>query len=111
MFKTKLKTFKIEKGVYALKSELIYKTDDLEIIVPVGFKTDLASVPKPLKKIWKPFGKYSRSAVLHDYLYETDMDRKECDKLFKEAMISDDVNPFTIDAFYIIVRLFGWTHR
>ena len=67
MFKTKLKVSYI-KGTkpkqYTLNKILQYD----KIIVPIGFKTDLASIPYPLNKILKPFRKYTRASVLHDFL-------------------------------------------
>ena len=64
------------------------------ITVPKGFVTDWASVPRILHSILPPRGRYSKAAVLHDYLYKTHYkkDRKVCDKLFLEAMGVLDVS-------------------
>ena len=60
---------------WTLRQELIYETDiGYKITVPAGFVTDLASIPRPLWVLWPPFGKYTRAAVIHDWLY--DMHRK-----------------------------------
>lgn len=37
-------------------------------VVPVGFTTDFATVPRFLHWLWLPYGPYTRAAVLHDWL-------------------------------------------
>lgn len=39
------------------------------VIVPVGFVTDLASIPPALQSIIQQNGPYLLPAVVHDYLY------------------------------------------
>lgn len=79
--------------IYALMDNLVYITrDGYEIIIPKGFQTDLASVPR-LPVIYSSWGdRAHREAVLHDYLYRIDsvpvVSRAGADMLFKEAMIS-----------------------
>jgi hypothetical protein len=41
------------------------------IVVPAGFETDFASIPRVLWIIEPPLGDAGKAAVLHDYLYET----------------------------------------
>jgi hypothetical protein len=79
------------------------------IKVPKNFITDLASVPRFLWNIFPPFGKYTKAAVLHDYLYQnhSGFTRKEVDKIFKEAMKVSGVNFFIRNLFYLGVRVFG----
>lgn len=36
--------------------------------VPLGFITDLASVPRVLWALLPPHGRYAKAAILHDYL-------------------------------------------
>ncbi|MEM9213525.1 MAG: DUF1353 domain-containing protein [Cyanobacteria bacterium P01_F01_bin.150] len=42
-------------------------SDDV-ISVPAGFQTDFASVPCVFWPILPPVGRYSKAAVIHDYL-------------------------------------------
>lgn len=78
--------------------------------VPAGFKTDLASIPRPLWSIFPPFGRYSRAAVLHDFHYHRGRNgtpvvtRKEADLLFKQAMHELGVPGWKRWAFYLAVR-------
>ena len=37
--------------------------------VPVGFTTDLASIPRPLWPLLPAHGRYAPAAVVHDWLY------------------------------------------
>ena len=107
-FSTKLKV-KYLKGtekpkLYELLEPIVYN----DIIVPSGVITDFASVPIGLQWLYKPTGKYSRSAVLHDYLYTIkDFPRYEADLIFLEAMKCDKVPFHTRWAFYLAVLLFG----
>ena len=39
------------------------------VVVPAGFATDFASVPRAFWRLLPPFGEYMLAAVVHDYLY------------------------------------------
>ncbi len=59
------------------------------IIVPSGFVTDFASVPKQVPLAYALFADQARRpAVVHDYLYQTHMcrDKAQADEIFEEAM-------------------------
>lgn len=59
-------------------------SDGRKVEVPVGFITD--------KTTCAPEGDHTRAAVIHDYLYETQIvERKAADQYFLEAMIDDKV--------------------
>lgn len=47
------------------------------IVVPAGFKTDFASIPWGFRNLFPPLGKYSRAAVVHDFLYRVRGDAPE----------------------------------
>lgn len=81
------------------------------IIVPAGFYTDGASIPKPFHNILGPFGSYFPSALVHDYNYSsfnTVFTREESDELFLEGMDILKVPFLTRYSIYYAVRLFGW---
>jgi len=77
--------------IYVLRSRLVYMSDIAGmIIVPAGFQTDLASVPR-LPFTYAFFGgRAHREAVLHDYLYRTDSNPNvsfmDANRVFFEAM-------------------------
>jgi len=88
--------------------------DSLEVIVvPVGFKTDFASIPQPFWSLLPPDGAYTGAAVVHDFLYATHKidgkrTRKRCDQIFLEAMEVLDVPKWKRKIMYRAVRMFGW---
>ena len=71
MEKTKLILEPISNGKAILLEEYIYEINGYLIRVPKSFITDGASVPKSLQWLYNPFGKYIKSAIIHDYLYST----------------------------------------
>lgn len=61
----------------------------LEIIVPIGFYSDGASIPRLLwTLVGHPFNRHVReAAVLHDYLYYSGkVSRADADRIFRQAM-------------------------
>lgn len=77
--------------------------------VPAGFVTDFASVPRGLWNILPPFGRYSRAAVLHDWMYHTGIvNRARADRIFLEGMAALGVSWAKRWAMYFGVRVGGW---
>lgn len=64
------------------------------IIVPRGFVSDLATVPR-LPVVYLAVGATAHmSAFLHDFLYQAHLfDRATSDEIFYEAMVADDDPP------------------
>ncbi|MEO7555042.1 MAG: DUF1353 domain-containing protein [Acidimicrobiales bacterium] len=70
--------------------------DGVEIAVPRGDVTDLASVPTQLTWLVPRYGRHTLPALLHDHLVTPDMDpddREAADALFRDAMAQTGV-PF-----------------
>lgn len=83
--------------------------DELSVVVPGGFVTDLASVPRLLWNLFPPFGTYTRAAVVHDVLYcKHTLDRAICDGIFREAMKTCGTGIVTRTVLWVAVRCFGW---
>jgi len=82
----------------------------MEIVVPAGFLTDFASVPRFFWRIFPPIGDYWRSAILHDYLYSQACicSRFLADSIFRDAMFADRVPLWLRVPMYYAVRFFGW---
>lgn len=58
---------------------------------------------------FKPFGKHTRAAIVHDHLYvHNTLPRPMCDSIFHAAMRADGVGPVTAAVMYVAVRLCGW---
>lgn len=83
------------------------------ITVPVGFKTDFASVPR-IPVAYLAFGNCAhKPAVLHDYLYSiggSDADRAFADDVLRAASIADGMSAFRAWPMWAAVRTFGGSH-
>ena len=82
----------------------------ITIVVPEGFLTDLASVPRVLWAIFPPWERYGPAAVLHDYLYsrtEEEWSRADADRAFLYVMRSLGVGRFERTCIYLAVHWFG----
>lgn len=83
------------------------KTTD-SIIVPAGFVTDFASIPRSLWTSLSPVGEYKLAAVVHDYLYWFQpCEREEADNLLMIAMMEEGVSDLQRGAVYAGVRMGG----
>jgi len=74
-----------------------YQAERERYTVPKGERTDFASVPRPLVWFIPTYGRYTKAAILHDYLCrlvrEGKFDRRDADGIFRQAMRSSGV-PF-----------------
>ena len=99
--------------MYAVTSPLNWKPDDPKsdiqpIIVPKGFVTDFASVPRLFWAAYPPEGDYGFPAVFHDYLYWTQsVSRKEADRIFKIMMDEFEVGKISTATIHGVVRAAG----
>lgn len=80
----------------------------VEVTVPEGFVTDLASIPSIFWSIRRPEGRHAFAAVVHDFLYWTQAKtRGEADSIFKQAMLDSRVGSIEAESLYQAVRRFG----
>jgi len=78
------------------------------VLVPQGFVTDLATIPRVFWQVLRPTGRYAYAAVVHDYLYWTQRrSREEADEIFRVAMEDSKVDAITVETLYQAVRQFG----
>ena len=78
------------------------------IVIPKGFITDGASVPRILYWLFEPTGILFIPAILHDYFYATkSVSRADADRIFRENVIKEGCWLAGWLA-WIGVRLFGW---
>ena len=80
------------------------------IVVPAGTNTDLASVPRLPWAYMLFANRGRRSAILHDYLYETRRPRAWADAVFREALRNEDVGAFSRFFMWLGVRVGGGSH-
>lgn len=77
-------------------------------VIPAGYSTDFASVPKSLWNILPPIGKHNEAALLHDWLYDNRIGtRKDADKLFLRSMRINGVRWISAQLMYLGVRIGG----
>ena len=77
------------------------------ITVPAGMETDLASVPRLPGAYLLFANRGRRSAILHDYLYESRHPRAWADAVFRNAMKNEDVGMFSRFFMWLGVRVGG----
>ena len=76
--------------------------------VPEGFVTDLASIPRAFWQVLRPEGRYAYAAVVHDFLYWTQLrPRGEADLILKFALEDSKVNSVERWAIYQAVDKLG----
>ena len=81
------------------------------VMVPVGFITDFASIPRLLHWLISPNGLSREAAVIHDYLYCTQTTtRADADAIFLEALATSGVGWAQRHAMYAAVRAGGWIY-
>ena len=100
--------------VWKLHSPLVYESDLLGLItVPVGFETDLASVPRVpfIYMMWG--GKAHREGVIHDYLFRSDSvppsSYSQANGVFFEAMAVREKPVYVRYPMWWGVVIGGWT--
>ena len=80
---------------WVLTGQWVYQSDwygddgnPAKIIVPAGFITDLASIPRVFRFLIVKNGRHRRAAVVHDWLCRLGLEfnRVTADKIFLEAM-------------------------
>ena len=108
-FKTPLVLEDKDGLVWKLHEPLVYLTKaGRTIIVPVGFVTDLASIPRGLWNLLPKSGAYNEAGVVHDYLYRINgVTRKEADEVFLQAMEELGVGRVRRTLMWSAVRMFA----
>lgn len=112
-FTTPCKVEVVGKNLFRLIEPLeyhvgCYPSEEI-IIVPVGFLTDFASVPRVFWPIISPIDKHANAAVIHDFMYQTNYAKKaRCEEIFREAMQVLEVPNWKEFCIYWSVYAFGW---
>jgi hypothetical protein len=119
-FRSELDITPIGPGRWKLRAPLEAQTEFGLIVVPAGFVTDGASVPRFLWPLYPPMdGDYDAAAVLHDYAYQHSqidlarqlagrvLTRAEADSLLSEGMVATNTAKRKRLAIYVGVRVGG----
>jgi len=111
----------IQSFVYSDKSAKYWKlqsgftvelSNSKKVSIPKGYYYDMATVPKWLWSIVRPYNDGLFAFLVHDYLYvykdKHGMNRQECDKEMLYWLNITNSNKFDNYLRYYVVRLFGW---
>lgn len=94
---------------WAVVSALTWESPTLHLTIPVGFITDLASIPKVLRNTFDVEGRSRAPAILHDWLYCTQhTTRAFADSLLRQALVAYGESQATAWVYWAGVRLGGW---
>jgi hypothetical protein len=82
---------RLDDEFWAVEQPLVYRGRRDVFIVPAGFRTDFASVPRVAVWLIPRFGRYTPAAILHDWLCTEgiatgQVTSREADGLFRRIM-------------------------
>lgn len=101
----------VDDDTFILRDDFVVKYFEQVFVVPSGFMTDFASVPRIPVAYMLFAGKAKKAAVLHDWLYTTKpCTREEADRAFLCAMEELGIGWFVRQAMYRGVRFGGQTY-
>lgn len=96
------------KFTIELLEDLVYEGLGKKIVVPKGFMSDLATIPRVFQLFIPKVGPYNAAAIVHDWGYCVQfLTRKEVDCLFLDIMKNSKVGFFTRYSMYYFMRLLG----
>lgn len=93
--------------MHEIRYEMYFKGSGEWVVIPLGYMSDLASVPFPFSMLFPKSGKWNHAAVVHDYLCEHCQDRfsqHDIDLAFKDIMKLVGVNSFKRTIAYRAVK-------
>nr|WP_221333727.1 DUF1353 domain-containing protein [Nocardia transvalensis] len=83
----------IDAVSWRVREPIEYRGDRDVFVVPAGFRTDFASVPRALVWLVPRYGVFTKAAILHDYLSrDADVTRADADGLFRRALHEEGVS-------------------
>ena len=113
MIKVSVHTEDEQGNVYTLLEDVVIIWKNKVLVVPAGFKSDGASVPRFFWRfLGHPFDRHHlRAGVRHDYRYACGVvPRKDCDRMYRNDLKADGLGFIKRNLEYIGVRVFGRSH-
>ena len=99
-----------ERRAWRLERNFRCDIDGRKVIVPAGFITNLASVPRLPFVYYLAGGRGVKAATLHDYLYHAKEPRGWADAVFLQALRAEgEPEPIAL-AMYAAVKAGGGAH-
>jgi hypothetical protein len=82
---------RVDAHRWQLVDDLVYEGRRDRFVVPAGFRTDFASVPRPVTWLVPRFGAYTLAAILHDWLVTEGLrtgvvTARDADGIFRRVM-------------------------
>jgi hypothetical protein len=89
---------RVSDQIWEVVEPLVYRGRRDTYVVPAGFLTDFATVPRPVVWLIPRFGRYTLAAVLHDWLVTKGLSTgvvsaRDADGLFRRVLRELDVPP------------------
>ncbi|NKY58675.1 DUF1353 domain-containing protein [Nocardia flavorosea] len=107
-FTSSLVVEEIDGEFWKVREPLTYQGADEVFEIPADFRTDFASVPRPLVWLIPRYGVYTRAAILHDFLVRTErVSRADADGIFRRTLRECDVSRPRRWMMWAAVRLGG----
>jgi hypothetical protein len=103
----------LKEYTYQNCHDIQFSVNEILFIIPKGFETDLASIPKIAWPIMAPaHSSLIRPAIIHDWFYRKtcEFTRLETDLIFYHMLRNDGVSYLKASAMYYAVRWFGWNY-
>jgi hypothetical protein len=97
------------RAVWELIDPLWFRSSFGDVLVPAGFRTNYASVPRAPFVFWLAGDRSHKEAALHDWLYTVHtMPREDADAVFLEALLLNPLIPEGLaQSMHTAVRWFG----
>lgn len=77
----------LDEHFWRVAAPVVYQGDTQDFVVPEGFRTDFASVPRAVVWLIPRYGVYTQAAILHDYLRRTEaVSAADADGLFRRCL-------------------------
>jgi Protein of unknown function (DUF1353) len=82
---------RVDDSTWATVDPLVYRGRRDRFVVPAGFRTDFASVPRVVAWLVPRYGAYTLAVILHDWLVDEGIDSgavtaRQADGLFRRVM-------------------------
>ena len=89
---------RVSDQLWEVVEPLTYRGRRDTFVVPAGFRTDFASVPRVVVWLFPRFGRYTMAAVLHDWLVTEGLagglvSARDADGLFRRVLREEGVPP------------------
>lgn len=115
-FRSPLRLEHLGGAEWKLLGDYLVVVGPMLIRVPIGFQTDLASVPRVFRSLIPVVGNQNGPAVVHDWLYVhrridgRALGRAEADRIFRDLLSAAGVGWTRRTMMYVAVRLGGWAY-